>query len=192
VNYLRWLWRADPVVARVLAVSVGVLLICAPGFAVSEVAALSTVQLVHAHRPAVIHLGAGAYDVAQDVGDMDFPRDATALMITGTSARIPVKTVPQTLSLSDGEGTFLGERDCYVIASFTIRQAGSYEVTIKDRDMSGAWISEPWVRVTEKVLPWALGLVAALLHIVVCLLIVGTSRQRRRRVEREVSAAASW
>jgi hypothetical protein len=192
VNYLRWLWRAERGVARVLAVAAGVLLICAPVFAVSEIKARSTVQLVHAHRPAVIHLGAGSYDVSQDVGDLDFPVDATALTVTGPSGRIPVETVDQTLSLADGAGTFLGANDCYVVMSFTIQQAGSYEVTIKDRDMSGAWVSEPWATVVVQVFPWALGMSAALLAIPVCLLVAGTPRRRRRRLERQGISAVSW
>ena len=192
MSYLRWLWRADPVVARVLAAASGVLLVCAPGFAVSEITVLSTVRLVHAHRPALIQLGAGAYDVSQDVGDTDFPVDATALTITGPGGRIPVKTVEQTLSLADGAGTFLGAKDCSVVASFTIRQAGSYEVTIKDRDMSGAWISEPWATVAEQVFPWVLGLVAALLASTVCLLAADTPRRSMRRAERQRNATAPW
>jgi hypothetical protein len=192
VNYLRWLWRDEPGVAKALAVAAGLLLICAPGFAVTEITALSTAQLVHAHRPAVIHLGAGSYDVSQDIGDLDFPVDATALTVTGPSGRIPVKTVDQALSLADGAGTFLGENDCYVVMSFTIRQAGFYTVTVKDRDMSGAWVSEPWAKVVVQVFPWALGIIAALLAIAVCLLVADTSRRRRRRLERQEISAASW
>lgn len=193
MSYLRWLWRADPVVGRVLAVAVGVLLVCAPGFAVSEIAVLSTVRLVHVERPAIIHLGAGAYDVSQDVGDMDFPDDATALTVTGPSGRIPVKTVDQTLSLADGAGAFLGAKDCYVIADFTIRQDGFYKVNITDRyGMSGAWISEPWASVAGQVFPWVLGIIAALLAMVVCLLAADTPRRRRKRLERAAIAAASW
>jgi hypothetical protein len=56
VSYLRWLWHEERSVARVLAIAVAILLVCAPGFAVSEIAVLSTVQVVHAQRPAVIHL----------------------------------------------------------------------------------------------------------------------------------------
>src|ERR1700722_12466293 len=92
VNYLRWLWRGNRCVARVLVVGVAILLACAPGFALSEIAALSTVRVVHAQSPAVVHLGAGTYDISQDLGDRDFPDDSTELSIIGPGRPALVRT----------------------------------------------------------------------------------------------------
>jgi len=74
--------------------------------------------------------------------------------------------------------------------SFTIPQAGSYQVSIEDRHgMSGAWISEPYADVAGQVFPWALGIVAALLTIAVCLMVSGSRWRGVRRMAREVGAA---
>jgi hypothetical protein len=67
---------------------------------------------------------------------------------------------------------FLGAWDCYRVMSLTIPQAGSYQVSIKDRQgMSAAWTSEPYTDVAGRVFPWAFGTVAALLTIAVCLIV---------------------
>jgi hypothetical protein len=166
VSYLRWLWREERSVARVLAVAAAALLVCAPGFAVSEIAVLSTVHVVHAQHPAVIHLDAGTYDISQDMGDNGFPGDSTEITIAGPAGQVPGRTIPQALGLDDVADTFLGESDCYRIASFTIPVAGDYKVTVKDQGgMSAAWISEPYADVAWQVLPWSAGVVAALLAI---------------------------
>jgi len=191
VNYLRWLWREERSVARMLAVAVGILLICAPGFAASEIAVLSTVQVVQAQRLAVIHLGAGAYDVSQDIGDNDFPGDSRALTITGPGGRVPVQSIPQTLAPADAAAIFLGAMDCHQVMSFTIQRAGSYQVTINDRyGMSGAWISEPYADVAGQVFPWSFGTVGALLAIAVCLIVLGPRWRRMRRMARDEGTAA--
>jgi hypothetical protein len=183
VSYLRWLWREERGVARVLAIAVAILLICAPGFAVSEIAVLSTVQVAHAQHPAVMHLGAGTYDISQDIGDNDFPDDSTELSVTGPGGPVPVRTLPTVLTLDDPARVFLGAWDCYRVMSFTIAQAGTYQVTIEDRHgMSGAWISESWAGVARHVFPWAVGIVAALLAIALCLLIPGPRWRRMRRM----------
>jgi hypothetical protein len=167
VSYLRWLWREERSVARVLAVAAAALLVCAPRFAVSEIAVLSTVHVVHAQHPAVIHLDAGTYDISQDMGDNDFTGDSTEITIAGPGGQVPGRTIPQTLTLDtldDAAGAFLCEWDCYRIVSFTIPVAGDYEVTIKDQGgISAAWISEPYADVAWQVLPWSAGVVAALL-----------------------------
>jgi hypothetical protein len=182
VNCLRWLWREERSVASVLAVSVGMLLICAPGFAVSEIVAMSTVQVVHAQRLAVIHLGVGDYEVSQDIGDLDFPDDSSALTIAGPGGPVPVRAIAQTLAPADAAAVLLGAMDCEQVMSFTIQRAGSYQVSINDRrGMSGAWISEPYADVAERVFPWALGTVGALFAVAVCLLVLVP---RRRRVAR--------
>jgi hypothetical protein len=173
-NWLSWLWREERSVARVLIIAVGILLICAPGFAGSEIAALSTVQVAHAQRPAVIQLGAGTYDISQDIGDNDFPDDPADVSITGPGSRVLVRAIPQVLTPEDPARVFLGAWDCYRVMSFTIPQAGSYQVSIKDRyGMSGAWISEPYTDVAGQVFPWAFGIVAALVTIAVCLIVSG-------------------
>jgi hypothetical protein len=183
MSYLRWLWREERSVARVLAIAMAILLICAPGFAVSEIAVLSTVQVAHAQRPAVMHLGAGTYDISQDIGDEDFPDDSTELSITGPGGRVPVRTLPAVLTLYDPARAFLGAWDCYRVMSFTIPKAGTYQVTIEDRHgMSGAWISEPWADVARQVFPWAFGVVAALLAIALCLMVPGPRWRRMRRM----------
>jgi 4-amino-4-deoxy-L-arabinose transferase-like glycosyltransferase len=184
VIYLRWLWRKERKVARILAVAVGILLICACGFAAAEIAALSTVRVVNAQQPAVIHFGAGAYQVSQDIGDMDFPDDSAALTVAGPGGRVPVQTVPQRLTPADAASLLLGAVDCGQVMSFTIQRTGSYQVTINDRHgMSGAWISEPYADVTEHVIPWALGIVGALLTVAVCLIVLA----RRGRIAGRVS-----
>jgi hypothetical protein len=185
-NYLRWLWREERGMARALVVAVAVVLACAPGFAVSEIAALSTVQVVHAQRPATIHLGSGTYDISQDIGDQDFPDDSTELSITGPGGVVPVRTLQQVLSSADLGERFLGAWDCEPVMRFTIRQVGPYAVSIKDSyGMSGAWISEPPATAARRVFPWAFGIVAALLTMAVCLVISGP---RRRQAERRASA----
>jgi hypothetical protein len=189
VSYLRWLRRAERSVAGVLAVAVAALLICASGFAVSEITVLSTIQAVHVQRPAVIHLDAGTYDISQDIGDQDFPDDSTEVTITGPGGQVPGRTIPQVLALDDGAGMFLGELDCYPIVSFTIPQAGPYKITSKDQGgMSAAWISEPWADVIRQVLPWIAGLVVALLAIALFLIIPAS---RWRLMKRTASANAS-
>jgi hypothetical protein len=192
VNYLRWLWREEQSVARMLAIAVAILLICAPGFAASEIAALSTVRVVHAQRPAVIHLGAGTHDISQDIGDMDFPDDSTAVSITGPGGRVPVRAIPQTLTLEYPADVFLGAWDCHQVMSFTIAQAGSYQVSIKDRyGMSGAWISEPYAGEARQVFPWSIGIVVALLTIAVCIMVPGPRRRWMRRMA-PASALRAW
>jgi hypothetical protein len=182
-NYLRWLCREDRGTARVLVVAVAVVLACAIGFAVSEIAALSTVQVVHPQGPATIHLGAGAYDISQDIGDQGFPGDSTELSITGLGGLVPVQTVQPVLSFDDSAEAFLGAWDCTPVMRFTIRQAGRYTVTVKDGyGISGAWISEPLATVARRVFPWVLGIVAALLTMAVCLVVSGSRRDRTRRM----------
>jgi hypothetical protein len=190
VNYLRWLRRKERNLARILAVALGVLLICACGFAAAEIGALSTVRVVHAQRPAVIHFGAGAYEVSQDIGDMDFPDNATALTITGPSGRIPVQTVLQRLTPADAASLFLGAMDCEQVMTFTIQRPGSYQVTINDRHgMSGAWISDPYADVAWQVIPWAFGIVGALIAVAVCLIVLAPRWRRQKRLARDEGAA---
>jgi len=161
----------------VLVVAVAVVLACATGFAISEIAALSTVQVVHAQRLAIIHLGAGTYDISQDDGDKDFPDDSTELSITGPGGVVPVQTVQPVLSAGDLAEAFLGAWDCTPVMRFAIRQAGPYGVSIKDSyGMSGAWISEPAAAVARQVFPWVFGIVAALLTMAVCLVVSGPRR----------------
>jgi hypothetical protein len=198
VSYLRWLWQEEQSVARVLTVAVAILLASALGFAVSEIAALSTVQTVNGQRPAIVHLSAGTYDVSQDIGDNDFPDDSTGLSIIGPGGPVPIRTLPQVLRLDDQAKAFLGEWDCYPVMSFTIRQAGAYQVSINDRyGMSNAWISEPPAQVARQVFPWSIGILGALLTIALCLMVPG-SRWRRMRRAASPSAAttclppASW
>ena len=192
MSYLRWLWREERSVARVLAIAMAILLICAPGFAVSEIAVLSTVQVAHVQHPAVMHLGAGTYDISQDIGDEDFPDDSTELSITGPGGRVPVRALPTVLALYDSARVFLGAWDCYRVMRFTIPKAGAYQVTIEDRHgMSGAWISEPLADVARQVFPWAFGIVAALLAIALCLMVPGP-RWRRMRRAASVSALRAW
>ena len=182
-NYLRWLWREDRGTARVLVVAVAVVLASAIGLAFSEIAALSTVQVVHAQGPVTIHLDAGAYDISQDIGDQDFPDDSTGLSIAGPGGLVPVRTVQPVLSSADLGERFLGAWDCYPVMSFTIGQAGPYGVSIKDSyGMSGAWISEPAAAVARQVFPWVFGLVAALLTMAVCLVVSGSHWNRTRRM----------
>jgi hypothetical protein len=183
VNYLRWLWREDRWIVQVLGVAAATLLACASGFAVSELAVLSTVQIAHAQQPAVIHLDAGTYDVSQDIGDADFPDDSTELSITGPGGTVLVRTVPSVLSFDDPAAAFLGAWDCSPVMKFTIRQTGQYRVIIKDsHGMSGAWITEPYTSVIRQVVPWASGLVAALLTIASCLVAAGPRWRRMRGV----------
>jgi hypothetical protein len=182
-NYLRWLWREDRGIAWVLIAAVAVVLACATGFAVSDIAALSTVQVVHAQRLTTIHLGAGTYEISQDIGDQDFPDDSTELSITGPGGPVPVQTVQQVLSSDDPAEAFLGAWDCSPVMSFTIRQAGPYTVTVKDsHGMSGAWISEPLATVARQVFPWVFGIVTPLLTMAVCLVVSGSRRGRTRRM----------
>jgi hypothetical protein len=182
-NYLRWLWREDRGTARVVVVAVAVVLACATGFAVSEIAALSTVQVVHAQGPATIHLGPGAYDISQNIGDPGFPDDSSELSITGPGGLVPVQTVQPVLSFDDPAEAFLGAYGCTPVMRFTIRQAGPYTVTVNEGyGISGAWISEPLATVARRVFPWVLGLVAALLAMAVCLVVSGSRRDRMRRM----------
>jgi hypothetical protein len=81
---------------------------------------LSTVQLVHAQHPAIIHLDAGAYDISQDIGDEGFPDDSTELSITGPGGTVVVRTVPSILSFDDSASAFLGAWDCTPVMEFTI------------------------------------------------------------------------
>jgi hypothetical protein len=181
-NYLRWLWREDRGIARVLIIAFAIVLTCATGLAVSEIAALSTVQVVHAQRLAVVRLGAGIYDISQDIGDKDIPDDSTELSITGPGGAVRVRTVPSVLSFDDPAEVFLGAWDCTPVMRFTIRQAGQYGVSIKDSyGMSGAWISEPPATVARQVFPWVSGIVTALLTMAVCLVVSGSRRGRTRR-----------
>jgi len=169
---LSWLWREQRIAASVLIIAVGILLTCASEFAASEVAVLSTVQVAHAQHPAVIQLGAGTYDISQDIGDVGFPDDPTGISITGPGSPVPIWSVPQVLTPYDVVAAFLGAWDCYRVMSFTIPRAGSYRVSIKDRSgMSAAWISEPYTRVARQLFPWALGFVAALITIAMCLIV---------------------
>jgi hypothetical protein len=183
VSYLRWLWCEERSVARVLAIAGAALVACAPGFAVAEIAVLSTVHVVHAQHPAVIHLDADTYDISQDIGDPDFPDDSTEITIGGQGGRqVSGRTIPQALTLDDAASAFLGEWDCYRVASFTIPVAGPYKITIKDQGgMSAAWISEPYTDVAGQVLPWSVGVVAALLAIALGLAIPGPRWRSMRR-----------
>lgn len=172
--------------ARALVVAVAIMLACAPGFAVSEIAALSTVQVVHAQGPITIHLGAGAYDISQNIGDPGFPDDSSELSITGPGGLVPVQTVQPVLSFDDPAETFLGAWGCTPVMSFTIRQAGPYTVTVNEGyGISAAWISEPPATAARRVVPWAFGIVAALLTMAVCFVMSGP---RRRQAERRASA----
>jgi hypothetical protein len=189
-NYLGWLWRGERWIVQVLGVAAATLLACASGFAVSELAVLSTVQIVHAQQPAIIHLGAGTYDISQDIGDEDFPDDSTELSITGPSGTVLVRTVQQVLAFDDSAAAFLGAWDCTPVMEFTIRQTGQYRVIIQDsHGMSGAWITEPYASVTRRVFPWASGIVAALLTIASCLVACGP---RWRRIRRVAAGVSSW
>lgn len=180
MNYLRWLWREQRNVAGVLCAAAGILLIGASGLTASDVAARSTVRLVHSQRPAVIHLDAGSYVVSQDIGDQDFPDDSSALTIRGPSGLVPAQTLPQVLTPADAGGMLVGEWDCYQVMSFSIPVAGYYQVTIHDRSgMSAAWISEPYADVAWHVLPWLIAVIAALIAIALCLII---PLPRRRRI----------
>jgi hypothetical protein len=188
-KFLGWLWREERGVARALITGAGILLICAPAFAASEIAVLSTVHVASAQRPAVIRLGAGTYDIAQDIGDNDFPDDATAVSVTGPGGQVPARDIPQHLAPGDVAGVFLGAWDCYPVMSFSIPRAGSYQVSVKDRSgMSGAWISEPWASAAKRVVPWAFGVVAGLLTIAVCLMVCGPRWRRVRRMARDEGA----
>lgn len=181
-DFLSWLWREERSAARALAIGAGILLICAPVFAASEIAVLSTVRVASARHPAVIRLGAGTYDISQDIGDSDFPDDSTQVSITGPHGQVPGRTIPQVLAPEDLARVFLGAWDCSPVVSFTIPRAGFYRVSVKDRrGMSGAWISEPYTDVAEHVFPWACGTVAALLTIAMCLMVSGTHWRRARR-----------
>jgi hypothetical protein len=171
---------------RALVVAVAIMLACAPGFAVSEIAALSTVQVVHAQGPVTIHLGPGAYDISQDMGDEDFPDDSSELSITGPGGVVPVQTLQPVWSSNDLGEPFLGAWGCTPVMTFTIRQAGPYTVTVKDSyGMSGAWISEPPATVARRVVPWAFGIVVALLTMAACFVMSGP---RRRQAERRAAA----
>lgn len=181
-NYLRWLWREDRWVVQVLSVAVATLVACASGFAVSELAVLSTVQIVHAQQSAIMHLDAGTYAISQDIGDKDFPDDSTELSITGPGGTVLVRTVQPVLSFDDSAKVFLGAWDCTPVMEFTIRQTGEFRVSITDSyGMSGAWITEPYASVARQVLPWASGIVAALLTIASCFV---ACRPRWRRMSR--------
>jgi hypothetical protein len=182
-NYLRWLWREDRRVVQVLGAAAATLLACASGFAVSELAVLSTVQIVHAQQPGIIHLDAGTYDISQDIGDEDFPDDSTELSITGPGGTVLVRTVQSVLSFDDPASAFLGAWDCTPVMEFAIRQTGQYRVIIKDsQGMSGAWITEPFASVARQVFPWASGTVVALLTIASCLVASAPRWCRMRRV----------
>lgn len=182
VSYLRWLWRDERSVARLLAIAVAVLLICAPEFAVAEIAVLSTLHVVHAQHPAVIHLGAGTYDISEDIGDADFPTDATEISISGADGRVPGLTLSPKLTLDDRAGTFLGAWDCSPVVSFTIARAGPYRITVEQPDgISAVWISEPYADVDRHVLPWAVGVAVALLAIALCLATPGRRWRLMRR-----------
>lgn len=138
-------------------------------------------RLVPCHGPILRRGAAGSrlahrltvpYDISQDIGDVGFPDDPTGISITGPGSPVPVWSVPQVLTPYDAVAAFLGAWDCYRVMSFTIPRAGSYRVSIKDRSgMSGAWISEPYTRVVRQLVPWALGFVAALITIAVCLIV---------------------
>jgi hypothetical protein len=181
-NYLGWLWREERGMVRALVVAVAIVLACAPGFAVSEISALSTVQVVHAQGPVTIHLGASAYDISQDMGDLGFPDDSSVLSITGPGGVVPVRTSQPVLSPDDPAEVFLGAWDCTRIMSFTIRLAGLYTVTVNEGyGISAAWISEPLATVARHVFPWAFGIVVALLTMAVCFVMSGP---RRRQAER--------
>jgi hypothetical protein len=189
-SYLRWLWREDRWIVQVLGVAAATLLASASGFAVSELAVLSTVQIVHARQPAIIHLDAGTYEISQDIGDQDFPDDSTELSIAGQGGPVLVRTLQPVLSFDDPVAAFLGAWDCSPVMEFTIRQTGEYRVIIKDRyGMSGAWITEPYASVTRQVVPWASGTVASLLTIASCLLASGP---RWRRMKRVAAGVSSW
>jgi hypothetical protein len=184
-NYLRSLWREDRGIAWVLVVAVAVVLASAAGFAVSEIAALSTVQVVPAQRLTTVHLGPGTYEISQDIGDQDFPDDATELSITGPGGLVPVQTVQPVLSSDDPAEAFLGAWDCSPVMGFTIRQAGPYTVTVKDsHGMSAAWISEPLATVAGQVFPWVFGIVTSLLTVAVCLVVSRNKSRLGRRAGR--------
>jgi hypothetical protein len=175
------LWRDQRGAARLLVIAAGVLLICVPEFAASEVAALSTVRVVHAHRPAIIRFGAGTYDISQDIGDDGFPDDPTAVSISGAGGWVVVQANPQVLTPEDPASAFLGAWDCDRVMSFTIPRAGFYRVAvIGGSGMTAAWISEPYASVAWQVFPWAFGIVLALPIIVVCLMVCARPRPRPR------------
>ena len=180
-DFLSWLWREERSAARALAIGAGILLICAPVFAASEIAVLSTVRVASARHPAVIRLGAGTYDISQDIGDSDFPDDSTQVSITGPHGQVPGRTIPQVLAPEDLARVFLGAWDCNRVMSFTVRRAGSYRVSvIAGSGLSAAWISEPYSGVIGQLTPWAIGIAAALLIITLRLGLTG--RLRRPRV----------
>ena len=65
------------------------------------------------HHGTVIQLGAGTYDISQDIGDEDFPDGPTDISITGPGSRVLVRAVPQVLAPDDPAAVFLGAWDCY-------------------------------------------------------------------------------
>ena len=175
------LWRERRGAARLLVIATGILIICAPGFAASEVAALSSVRVVNAQRPAVIRLGAGTYDISQDMGDDGFPDDPTAVSVSGPAGWVVVRAIPQVLTPEDPASAFLGAWDCDRVMSFTIPRAGSYRVSVTSGSgLSAAWISEPYATVAWQVFPWALGIVMALPTMAVCLMICAGPWRRAR------------
>ena len=178
---LSLLWREQRGATRLLVIAAGILLICAPGFTATEVAALSSVRVVSAQRPAVIRLGAGTYDISQDTGDDGFPDDPTAVSVSGPAGWVVVRAIPQVLTPEDPANVFLGAWDCDRVMSFTIPRAGSYQVSVTSgAGMSAAWLSEPYATVARQVFPWAFGIVAALLTITVCLIICAGPWRRAR------------
>jgi hypothetical protein len=184
-NRLCWLWRELPGVAWVLVIATGALFVSAPGFAASEIAALSTVHVAHAEHPAVIRLGPGTYYISQDFGDADFPDGATDVSVTGPDGLVPVRQIPSTLSLDSLASAFLGAWDCYRVGSFTIPQAASYQVSVKEGDgVSGAWISEPYADVVRQLFPWVCGVTAAAIAIAVCLIVAAARWSGMRRMAR--------
>jgi len=178
---LRRLWSERRAATRLLVIAAGILLICAPGFIASEVAALSSVRVVNAQRPAVIRLGAGTYDISQDMGDDGFPDDPTAVSVSGPAGWVVIRAIPQVLTPEDPASAFLGAWDCDRVMSFTIRRAGSYQVSVTSGSgMSAAWISEPYATVAWQVFPWAVGIVLALPTLAVCLIICAGPWRRAR------------
>jgi hypothetical protein len=181
---LRRLWRERRGATRLLVVAAGILLVCAPGFIASEVAALSSVRLVSAQRPAVVRLSAGTYDISQDARDDGFPDDPIAVSVSGPAGWVVVRAIPQVLTPEDPASVFLGAWDCDRVMSFTISRAGSYQVSVASGSgMSAAWISEPYATVAWQVFPWAFGIVMALPTMAVCLIICA-GPWRRARVAR--------
>jgi hypothetical protein len=188
VSYLRWLWHEERSVARVLAVGVATLLVCAPGIAVSEAAVVSTVQVAQPQRPAIIHLGPGTYEISQNIADEGFPADSTVVTVTGPRGQVPARDISPAMTLADPAGVFLGAWDCHPVVSFTIPQAGYYQVSIKDQyGMNAAWISEPYGSVARQVFPWCFGVVASLLTIALCLAVP----RARWRLMRQVAPTSA-